>query len=27
VHDGAEGIRFVEACLKSNREGNVWVEL
>jgi len=27
VHDGAEGIRFVEACLESNRKGNVWVEL
>ena len=27
VHDGADGVRFVHACLKSNREGNVWVEL
>ena len=27
VHDGAEGVKFVHACLKSNREGNVWVEL
>ena len=27
VHDGAEGVRFVHACLKSNKEGNVWVEL
>lgn len=27
VHDGAEGVRFVHACLKSNREGNTWVEL
>ena len=27
VHDGAEGIRFVEACLKSAKNGNVWVEL
>ena len=25
--DGAEGVRFVHACLKSNEEGNVWVEL
>jgi len=27
VHDGAEGIKFVHACLKSNAQGNVWVEL
>ena len=27
VHDGAEGVRFVHACLKSNAEGNVWVDL
>lgn len=27
VHDGAECVRFVHACLKSNREGNVWVEM
>ena len=27
VHDGAEGVKFVHACLKSNAEGNVWVEL
>ena len=27
VEDGAEGVRFVHACLRSNREGNVWVEL
>lgn len=27
VEDGAEGIKFVHACLKSNAEGNVWVEL
>ena len=27
VHDGAEGIKFVHACLKSNAEGNVWVDL
>lgn len=24
VQDGAEGIRFVEACLESNQKGNVW---
>ena len=27
VHDGAEGVKFVHACLKSNEAGNVWVEL
>lgn len=27
VHDGAEGVKFVHACLKSNQDGNVWVEL
>ena len=27
VKDGAEGVKFVHACLKSNEEGNVWVEL
>jgi len=27
VHDGAEGIRFVHACLKSNEQGNVWVDM
>lgn len=27
VHDGVEGVKFVHACLKSNQEGNVWVEL
>ena len=27
VHDGVEGIEFVEACLKSAKNGNVWVEL
>ena len=27
VHDGAEGVKFVHACLKSNKEGNTWVEL
>ena len=27
VHDGAEGVKFIHACLKSNQEGNVWVEL
>lgn len=27
VADGVEGIKFVEACLKSSANGNVWVEL
>jgi predicted dehydrogenase len=27
AEDGAEGIHFVEACLKSARSGNTWVEL
>ena len=27
VEDGIHGIRFVQACVKSNDEGNVWVEL
>ena len=27
VKDGAEGVRFIHACLKSNKEGNVWVDL
>lgn len=27
VDDGLHGIRFVEACVKSNREGNVWEEI
>lgn len=27
VEDGVRGIKFVEACLKSNEKGNVWVEL
>ena len=27
VHDGAEGLAFVEACLKSTKNGNTWVEL
>lgn len=26
VSDGVEGIRFVHACLASNRQGNVWVD-
>ena len=27
VEDGAEGVKFVHACLKSNEQGNVWVEM
>ena len=27
VHDGAEGVRFVQACLQSNEKGNAWVEM
>jgi predicted dehydrogenase len=27
VSDGVDGIRFVEACLKSQELGNVWVDL
>lgn len=27
VSDGVEGIKFVEACLKSAQNGNVWVDM
>ena len=27
VEDGAEGVKFVAACLKSSNEGNIWVDL
>ena len=27
VYDGAEGIRFIEACLRSNANGNIWVDV
>lgn len=27
VHDGAEGIHFIEACVKSNQNGNIWVNI
>jgi len=27
VYDGAEGIRFIDACLRSNANGNVWVDI
>lgn len=27
VRDGAEGVRFIHACLQSQAEGNIWVDL
>lgn len=27
VYDGVQGVKFIEACLKSSRNGNVWVEV
>ncbi len=27
VSDGAEGVRFVEACIESSKNGNVWVDM
>ncbi len=27
IEDGVEGLAFVEACLESNKNGNVWVEV
>ena len=27
VHEGADGVRFVAACLRSNESGNIWVDL
>lgn len=27
VYDGAEGVKFIHACLKSNENNNTWVEL
>ena len=27
VHDGTEGVRFVQACLQSNEKGNAWVTM
>lgn len=27
VDEGAEGLAFIEACLESNRKGNIWVEI
>lgn len=27
VEDGEAGVKFIHACLKSNKEGNVWVDM
>ncbi len=27
IKEGVEGIRFVDACVKSQQEGNIWVEV
>lgn len=27
VYDGVQGVKFIEACLKSSRNGNVWVDV
>jgi enolase len=27
VHDGADGIKFVHACLQSNANGNIWIDI
>ncbi len=27
VKDGLDGIKFIEACLKSQKEGNIWIEV
>lgn len=27
IHDGVRGLQFVDACLKSNKNGNTWVTL
>ena len=27
VEDGVRGIKFVDACLKSDREGNIWTKV
>ena len=27
IEDGIHGIRFVQACVRSNIKGNIWVEL
>lgn len=27
VEDGVDGLRFVEACVESDKKGNIWVEI
>lgn len=27
IHDGVRGIRFIEAVVKSSKEGNIWVNV
>jgi hypothetical protein len=27
IEEGVSGLKYVEACLKSNEQGNVWVTL
>ena len=27
IDDGIDGVRFIEACLRSNAQGNIWVEM
>ena len=27
IEDGINGVRFVDACVESNANGNVWVEI
>ena len=27
IDDGAEGLAFIEACLESNKNGNIWVDV
>lgn len=27
IQDGVDGVRFVQACVDSNRKGNVWMSL
>ncbi len=27
IEDGVQGLKYVEACLESNKKGNVWVEM
>jgi hypothetical protein len=27
VEEGAEGIRFIKACIESHKNGNVWIDV